>query len=71
MCSWSLAKPSKKNSISCHRIIVQDAFSGAVLSHYFGVSKKFKDISAKQMLPAIYNTDFNEEKLGSLAQRRN
>ena len=66
-----LAKLSKRNSISCHRIIVQDTFSGAVLSHYFGVTKQVKDISAKQMLTAIYNTGFNEEKLGSLAQRRN
>ena len=61
-----LSKLSKKNSISCHRVIVQDAISGAILSHHFGVSSKVKDISAKQILTAIYNADFNEEKTGSL-----
>ena len=35
-----LAKPSKKNSISCHQIIVQDVISGAILSHHFGVPNK-------------------------------
>ena len=61
-----LAKLSKKNSISCHRIVVQDAICGAILPHHFGVSNKVKDISAKQMLIGIYNTDFNEDKTGRL-----
>ena len=61
-----LAKPSKRNSISCHQLIVQDAISGTILSHHFGVSNKVKDISAKQMLTAIYNADFNEKKTGRL-----
>ena len=61
-----IAKPNKKSSISCHRIIVQDAISGAVLSHHFGLSNEVKDISAKQMLTEIYNADFNEEKTGRL-----
>ena len=57
----SLAKLSKKNSISFHWIIEQDAISGTILSHHFGVSNKVKDTSAKQMLTAIYNADFNDE----------
>ena len=61
-----LAKLSEKNSMSCHQIIVQDALSGAILPHHIGVSNKVKDISAKQMLTAMYNADFNEDKAGRL-----
>ena len=62
-----LAKLSKKNSISCHQIIVQDAISGVILPHHFDVSNKVKEISAKQMLNCnIYNADFNEDKTGRL-----
>ena len=50
-----LAKLSEKNSMLCHQIIVQDALSGAILPHHIGVSNKVKDISAKQMLTAMYN----------------
>ena len=60
----SLPKLSNKNSISCHRIIMQDAISGAILPHHFGVSNKVEDINGKQMLTAIYNADFNEDKTG-------
>ena len=45
----------------------KDAISGAILSHHFGVPNKVIDMSAKQMLIAIYNADFNEEKTGRLA----
>ena len=62
----SLAKLSKKKSISFHWIIEQDAISGTILPHHFGVSNKVKDISAKQMLTAIYNADFNDKKTGRL-----
>ena len=62
----ALAKLSKKNSISCHLIIVHDRISGEIFAHHFGVSNKVTDISAKQMLTAIYNADFNEEKTGRL-----
>ena len=36
------------------------------MPHHFGVSNKVKGISAKQMLTAIYNADFNDKKTGSL-----
>ena len=62
----SLAKLLKKNSISFHWIIEQDAISGTILPHHFNVSNKVKDISAKQMLTAIYNADFNDKKTGRL-----
>ena len=42
-----LAKLSKKNSISCHQIIVQDAISGAILPHHFDVSNKKKSVQSK------------------------
>ena len=62
----SLAKLSKKKSISFHWIIEQDAISGTILPHHFGVSNKVKDISVKQMLTAVYNADFNDKKTGRL-----
>ena len=62
-----LAKPSKKNSISCHRIIVENAISGATLSYHLGVPNKLKGISTKQMLTAIYNAIFSKEQTGRLA----
>ena len=64
----SLPRLSNKNSISCHRIIMQGALLGAILPHHFGVSNKVKDINGKQMLTAIYNADFNEDKTGRLGQ---
>ena len=36
------------------------------MPYHFGVSNKVIDINAKQMLTAIYNADFNEEKTGRL-----
>ena len=47
-------------------MIVQDAISGAILSHHFSVPNKVKDISAKQMLTTIYNANFKEQKTGRL-----
>ena len=36
------------------------------MPHHFGVSNKIKDISAKQILNAIHNADFNDKKIGRL-----
>ena len=36
------------------------------MPYHFGVSNKVIDINAKQILTAIYNADFNEEKTGRL-----
>ena len=67
-CVVGLLEKPIKNSISCHHIIVQDAISGAILSHHFGVSNIVKVISTKKMLTAIFNADFNEEKIGRFGQ---
>ena len=42
---------------------MKDAFSGNVASHYFGTPDEIKDVSAKQMLKLMYNTEFSETRL--------
>ena len=59
-----LTKFGKESSISCNRIVVQDAATGKIASHHFGISSKVKDIDAKQILEKIYNTEFYESRLG-------
>ena len=46
----------KESSICCNQIVVQDAATGKIASHHFGISSKVKDIDAKQMLENIYDT---------------
>ena len=57
-----LTKGTKK-SITCNRVLVKDAVSGNIASHYFGIPDEIKDVSAKQMLKLIYNTEFSETSL--------
>ena len=59
-----LTKFRKESSISCNRIVKQDAATGKIASQYFGISSKVKDINTKQMLKNIYNTEFCESRLG-------
>ena len=58
-----LVKDSKKGSISCNRIVVQDVTSGKMAPHYFGIANEVKDVSAKQMLQKMYDQEFNEPKV--------
>ena len=59
-----LTKIGKESSIPCTQIVVQDAATGKIASHHFGISSKAKDINSKQMLENIYNTEFCESRLG-------
>ena len=59
-----LTKFRKKSSISCNRIVKQDAATGKIVSQYFGISSKVKDSNTKQMLKNIYNAEFCESRLG-------
>ena len=58
----SLTKGTKR-SITCNLVLVKGAVSGNTASHYFGIPDEIKDVSAKQMLKLIYNTEFNETRL--------
>ena len=55
-----------KNSLACNRMLVKDAVSGNIASHYFGIPDEIKDVSAKQMLKLMYNTEFRETNLESV-----
>ena len=58
-----LVKDGKKGSISCNRIVVQDATSGKLASHHFRITNEVKDVSTKQMLQRMYNQEFSESKV--------
>ena len=63
---WCVVGPltkSPKKSITCNRVLVKDAVSGNIALHYFGILDEIKDVSAKQMLKLMYNTDFSETRL--------
>ena len=63
---WCVVGPlikSAKKSITCNQVLVKDAVSGNIAPHYFGIPDEIKDVSAKQMLKLIYNTDFSETGL--------
>ena len=64
--AWCVIGPStktkKKGAISCNRIVVQDAVLGNCAFHHFGVSSHIKDVSARQMLMTVNNTEFCERK---------
>ena len=56
-------KDGKKGSISCNRIVLQDATSEKLASHHFRITNEIKDVSSKQMLQRMYNQGFNESKV--------
>ena len=63
---WCVVGPltkSTKKSITCNRVLVKDAVSGNIAPHYFGIPDEIKDVSAKQMLKLMYNTEFSETRL--------
>ena len=57
-----LTKDTKK-TIICNQILVKDAVSGNIASHYFGIPDEIKDVSPKQMLKLMYNTELSETRL--------
>ena len=63
---WCVVGPltkSTKKSITCNRVLVKDPVSGNIAPHYFGIPDEIKDVSAKQMLKLMYNTEFSETRL--------
>ena len=42
---------------------MKDAVSGNIASHYFGIPDEIKNVSAKQLLKLMYNTEFSETRL--------
>ena len=42
---------------------MKDAVSGNIASPYFGIPDEINDVSAKQMLKLMYNTEFSETRL--------
>ena len=63
---WCVVEPltkGTKKSITCNRVLVKDAVSGNIASHYFGIPDEIKDVSAKKMLKLMYNTEFSEGRL--------
>ena len=60
---WCVAGPLTKSTKKCNRVLVKDAVSGNIAFHYFGIQGEIKDLSAKQMLKLIYNTEFSVTRL--------
>ena len=63
---WHVVGPltkGTKKSITCNRVLVKDAVSVNIASHYFGIPDEIKDVSAKHMLKLMYNTEFSEARL--------
>ena len=56
-----LTKGTKK--LITYQLLVKDAISGNVASHYIGISDEIKNVSAKQMLKLMYNTEFSNTGL--------
>ena len=57
-----LAKGTKKSTTS-NQVLVKDAVSGNIASHYFGIPNEIKDVNTKQLLKLMYNTEFSETRL--------
>ena len=49
--------------MTCNQVLVKDAVSGNIASHYFGIPDEIKDVSAKQMLKLMYSTEFSDPRL--------
>ena len=58
-----LTKLGKESSICGNQIVVHDAAKRNMASHHFGISCKVKDISSRQMLENMYNTEFCESRI--------
>ena len=58
-----LTKLGKESSICGNQIVVHDAAKRNMASHHFGISCKVKDISSRQMLENMYNTEFCKSRI--------
>ena len=64
---WCIVGPISntvgKDSIGCHRIVVQDAISSKIADQQFFVEESMKDVSLKEMFQKLHQNDFVEKEV--------